>query len=238
MLSQRRSGGSSVKKLCVNLVAIAICLSLLLLLWSWATAPIIFEATTNVFNIESELQGGKVINSLKSKLLQYNNSIDESDFEFKIYDFSVTSIDGTTVPLSQFKGKVLLIVNVASNCKYTKQHYEEMAELYTKFRLSGFEIIAIPSNQFQQEPLNDRLLKKKLDTEFDVKYLVTQKSDVNGPDQLEIYSFLKKFFPTNIEWNFVKFLVNKKGIPVHRWGPDVSPKQITESVRETIFHTI
>lgn len=144
-----------------------------------------------------------------------------------VYDFTVKDIDDQDVKLDKYKGKVLLIVNVASKCGFTKNNYKELNELYTKYKGQGLAILGFPCNQFgHQEPgcsVDIKEFMKKNNVEWDM----FAKVDVNGNDAIPLYEWMKKqqkgTFMDAIKWNFTKFLVNKEGIPVARYAPNKNP---------------
>ncbi|KAL9251770.1 putative glutathione peroxidase 7, chloroplastic [Drosera capensis] len=151
--------------------------------------------------------------------------------EKSIHDFTVKDIDGKDVSLGKFKGKVLLIVNVASRCGLTSSNYTELAQLYEKYKAQGFEILAFPCNQFGgQEPGTNTEIKQFACTRFKAEYPIFDKVEVNGPYTAPVYQFLKSsaggFLGDLIKWNFEKFLVNKDGKVVERYPPTTSPFQI------------
>ncbi|KAH9798748.1 hypothetical protein WN943_000202 [Citrus x changshan-huyou] len=134
--------------------------------------------------------------------------------EKSLYDFTVKDIDGKDVPLSKFKGKVLLIVNVASRCGLTPSNYSELSHLYEKYKTQGFEILAFPCNQFGgQEPGSNPEIKEFACTRFKAEFPIFDKVDVNGPNTAPVYQFLKSsaggFLGDLVKWNFEKFLVDK-----------------------------
>ncbi|MBA0789935.1 hypothetical protein Gohar_014613 [Gossypium harknessii] len=140
-------------------------------------------------------------------------------------------IDGKDTPLGKFKGKVLLIVNVASRCGLTTSNYSELSHIYDKYKNQGFEILAFPCNQFGgQEPGSNPDIKKFACTRFKAEFPIFDKVDVNGPNTAPVYQFLKSnaggFFGDLIKWNFEKFLVDKNGKVVERYPPTTSPFQI------------
>ncbi|CAL2233532.1 unnamed protein product [Prunus armeniaca] len=155
--------------------------------------------------------------------------------EKTLYDFSVKDIDGKDVPLSKFKGKVLLIVNVASKCGLTSSNYSELSHLYEKYKTQGFEILAFPCNQFGgQEPGSNPEIKQFACTRFKAEFPIFDKVDVNGPSTAPVYQFLKSsaggFLGDLVKWNFEKFLVDKNGKVVERYPPTTSPFQIEFAV--------
>ncbi|KAM3208265.1 hypothetical protein ACQJBY_063128 [Aegilops geniculata] len=153
--------------------------------------------------------------------------------EKSIYDFTVKDIDGKNVSLSKFKGKALLIVNVASQCGLTTANYTELSHLYEKYKTQGFEILAFPCNQFGfQEPGSNTQIKQFACTRFKAEFPIFDKVDVNGPFTAPIYKFLKSsaggFLGDIVKWNFEKFLVDKNGKVVERYPPTTSPFQIED----------
>ncbi len=143
-----------------------------------------------------------------------------------ISKISVKDIDGKSVNLSDFKGKVLLIVNVASYCGYTKQ-YAGLEEIYKKYKDKGFEILAFPCNQFgEQEPGTNEEIKNFCSSKFDVTFKLFDKIDVNGKNKSPLYSILTDNEVTgkaDIKWNFEKFLIDKNGNIVERFPTKIEP---------------
>uniref|UniRef100_A0A1J3E991 Glutathione peroxidase n=1 Tax=Noccaea caerulescens TaxID=107243 RepID=A0A1J3E991_NOCCA len=155
--------------------------------------------------------------------------------EKTVHDFTVKDIDGKDVSLDKFKGKPLLIVNVASRCGLTSSNYSELSQLYDKYKIQGFEILAFPCNQFGgQEPESNPDIKRFVCTRFKAEFPIFDKVDVNGPSTAPIYLFLKSesggFLGDFIKWNFEKFLVDKKGRVVERYPPTTSPFQIEKDI--------
>ncbi|PRW33989.1 glutathione peroxidase [Chlorella sorokiniana] len=151
-----------------------------------------------------------------------------------IYDYSVKSIDGKDINMSQFKGKVLLIINVASACGFTPQ-YTEMTELQNKYNGQGLEVLAFPCNQFgAQEPGSNSEIKSFAERKG-FKGPMFAKSDVNGPDALPLFGYLKSaqggLLTADIKWNFTKFLVDRSGNVVKRYGSTTSPMQIESDIK-------
>ena len=152
-----------------------------------------------------------------------------------IYDFTVKDIDNNDVKLDKYKGKVALIVNVASKCGFTKGNYKELNELYTKYKDQGLAILGFPCNQFgHQEPGCDVDIKefmKKNNVEWDM----FAKVDVNGDNAIPLYSWLKHKAPGTlfdaIKWNFTKFLISKEGLPVARYAPNKSPLEFENELK-------
>ena len=144
-----------------------------------------------------------------------------------LYPIPLVLNDGTRTDFSQFKGKVVLVVNVASNCGFTPQ-YAGLEALYEKFRDRGFEVLGVPCNQFAgQEPGADRDIAEFCERNFGVTFPLTAKADVRGRNQHPLYTELTKFktglLPGLVKWNFEKFLVNRDGEVVARFAPTVEP---------------
>ena len=129
------------------------------------------------------------------------------------FDLNVNSIDGDALNLSKLKGKTILLVNVASNCGFTKQ-YEDLQNLYDSYKNKGFIVIGMPSNQFGgQEPGSETEIKKFCETNFNITFQMTSKYDVKGDNAHPIYIWAKETFgkSTVPKWNFHKILINKEG---------------------------
>ncbi|XP_072992387.1 probable phospholipid hydroperoxide glutathione peroxidase [Typha latifolia] len=159
--------------------------------------------------------------------------------EKSIYDFTVKDIDGKDFSLSKFKGKVLLIVNVASRCGLTSSNYTELSHIYEKYKTQGFEILAFPCNQFGgQEPGSNPEIKQFACTRFKAEFPIFDKVDVNGPSTAPVYKFLKSsvggFLGDLIKWNFEKFLLDKNGKVVERYPPTTSPFQIEKDIKKLL----
>lgn len=148
------------------------------------------------------------------------------------YDFSVTNGVGEVVPLSKYKdAKVVIVVNVASNCGYTYSNYRELMALYDKYREHGLEIIAFPSNQFgEQEPGTNQEIQTFV-RNYGVNFPVMAKVDVNGPTAHEVFRFLKEGTGRlEINWNFNKFVV-VDGQPVRRYVANFAPRNMERDLR-------
>ncbi len=156
-----------------------------------------------------------------------------------IYEFEVKNIDGTNVPLSQYQGKTLLIVNVASKCGFTPQ-YKELEEIYREYKNQGLEILAFPCNQFgAQEPGDPEEIKNFCSLTYDVSFPLFAKINVNGGDTAPLYNYLKTSLPgilgsKTIKWNFTKFLVDKNGIPQTRYAPNDKPMDIVKDIKKIL----
>ena len=141
----------------------------------------------------------------------------------ELYDLSVKDIKMNTVDLSSFKGKTLLIVNVASKCGFTPQ-YKDLQNLYDKYQDQGFEVLGLPCNQFgAQEPGTNEEVQSFCELTYNVSFKMFDKIDVNGSDASPLFKYLKHESPgilgtEAIKWNFTKFLVNKDGQVVMRFA--------------------
>lgn len=154
-----------------------------------------------------------------------------------LYDLTAPRLDGTPQTLADYRGKVLLIVNVASKCGFTPQ-YTGLEALYTRHQARGFEILGFPCNQFgEQEPGDSAEIAQFCSLTYGVSFPMFAKVAVNGGDTAPLYKHLKKAAPgllgtQAIKWNFTKFLVNRQGAGVARFGPQTKPEDIeTEIVR-------
>eukprot|EP00029_Vermamoeba_vermiformis_P005488 TRINITY_DN1922_c0_g1_i1.p2 TRINITY_DN1922_c0_g1~~TRINITY_DN1922_c0_g1_i1.p2 ORF type:complete len:155 (-),score=58.40 TRINITY_DN1922_c0_g1_i1:166-630(-) len=146
------------------------------------------------------------------------------------FDLKAKDIKGHEVDFSKFKGKVTLIVNVASKCGYTAGNYDELPQLYSKFKDQGLEILAFPCNQFgKQEPGTNQEIESFCSARK-VTFPVMDKVDVNGPNTSPVFTFLKSKLPGDIKWNFEKFLVDKTGTPVKRYGSGANPNSIAKDI--------
>jgi len=152
-----------------------------------------------------------------------------------IYDFQATTIDGKSQPMETFRGKVLLIVNVASQCGFTPQ-YAGLEALYRKHRDAGLEVLGFPCNQFgSQEPAGEPEIAQFCETRFGVSFPMFGKIDVNGPATHPLYAWLKSAEPgilgtESIKWNFTKFLVARDGRVIKRYAPTSTPESIEADV--------
>ncbi|MDR3701124.1 MAG: glutathione peroxidase [Candidatus Sulfopaludibacter sp.] len=146
-----------------------------------------------------------------------------------VMDFTLNSIDGQPAPLSQYKGKVVMIVNVASKCGYTPQ-YAGLEALYEKYKSQGFVILGFPANNFgAQEPGTNEEIKTFCSRTYNVSFPMYAKISVKGEDQHPLYQFLtdKQVNPATggeIKWNFTKFLVGKDGKTIARFESAVTPE--------------
>ena len=169
-------------------------------------------------------------------LITFNITAKESKKMNTFYDFNATTIAGEKISMSKYKGKVLLIVNVASECTFTPQ-YKGLEKLYKKYHSQGFEVLGFPSNQFaNQEPKNEKAIQNFCSTKYSVTFDMFSKINVNGDNADPLYKFLKKeatgFLGTkSIKWNFTKFLVDKEGNVLKRYGSMTKPKKIAKEIK-------
>jgi glutathione peroxidase len=147
-----------------------------------------------------------------------------------IYDFSAKDAQGNERSLSEFKGKVVLIVNTASKCGFTPQ-YKGLQELYSNLHGQGFEIIGFPCDQFgHQEPGTDAEIQQFCELNYNVSFPVFSKIEVNGRNTHPLYKYLKSLkkgtLGSRIEWNFTKFLVDRDGNLVNRYASNITPEKL------------
>lgn len=155
------------------------------------------------------------------------------------YDFIVKDQKNKDFSFSDLKGKVVLVVNVASKCGYTPQ-YKGLEELYKKFKDKGLVIIGFPCNQFgSQEPGTDEDIQSFCQLNYGVSFPIMSKIEVNGNNASPVYGFLKEKAPglmgtEMIKWNFTKFLVSKNGEVIKRYAPLTEPKDIDSDIAESL----
>lgn len=158
-----------------------------------------------------------------------------------VYDFTMPALNGTPVPLAGFKGKVVLVVNVASQCGYTPR-YEGLQALYAKYKDQGFVIAGFPANNFGgQEPGTNEEIGAFCRSKYGVTFPMFSKISVKGGDKAPLYQFLtdRSANPKTggeIQWNFTKFLVNREGKVIQRFEPEVEPqsKELVSAVESTL----
>ncbi|KIF81224.1 glutathione peroxidase [Noviherbaspirillum autotrophicum] len=156
-----------------------------------------------------------------------------------VYDFKARSLDGKPVDLKQYRGKVLLIVNTASNCGFTPQ-YKGLEEVYQQFKDKGVEVLGFPCNQFgAQEPGTADEIGAFCERNYGVTFPLFEKIDVNGDDAHPLYKHLKSAAPgllgsEMIKWNFTKFLVKKDGTVYKRYAPQTAPKELMRDIEKLL----
>lgn len=176
----------------------------------------------------------------------------------KIYDFSVKDMEGKEISLEEYRGKVLLIVNTATQCGFTPQ-YEGLEELYQKYKDQDFLVLGFPCNQFlEQTPEDSEGIKSFCSLNYGITFPQFAKIEVNGEKAHPLYQFLKEEKPKDLEnaktpglleklkglgvehegwdiqWNFTKFLVDSQGHVVERYAPVVEPKELEEAVEKLL----
>ncbi|GAN06710.1 glutathione peroxidase [Mucor ambiguus] len=156
-----------------------------------------------------------------------------------VYDFTVKDIKNNEWNLADLKGKVVLFVNVASKCGFTKQ-YAGLEELYKKYEPKGLVIVGSPCNQFGgQEPGSEEEIQNFCTLNWSVTFPLTAKLDVNGDNEAPLYKFLKESQPgilglKRVKWNFEKFLVNREGKVVKRFASTTEPKSIASEIEKLL----
>jgi glutathione peroxidase len=158
-----------------------------------------------------------------------------------IYDYTLNSIDGKPMPLSEFKGKAVMLVNVASRCGFTPQ-YTGLEALYEKYKSRDFVIVGIPANNFGgQEPGTNEEIKTFCKSKYSVTFPMMAKVSVAGADKTPLYQFLTapetdSKFAGEIKWNFTKFLISKDGKIVNRFEPKVTPDdpQVSAAIEQEL----
>ncbi|WP_144394287.1 glutathione peroxidase [Pleionea sediminis] len=156
-----------------------------------------------------------------------------------IYSISVNSIDGQSVPMEDYKDKVLLIVNTASECGFTYQ-YEGLEKLQQQYKDKGFSVLGFPCNQFgKQEPGDDETIANFCATRFSVSFPLFQKLEVNGDNAHPLFKHLKSEAPgifgsESIKWNFTKFLVDQNGKVIKRFAPKDKPEKIAQTIESML----
>lgn len=136
--------------------------------------------------------------------------------------------------MSDFRGKVVLVVNTATRCGLAPQ-FRELEQLHQKYRDQGLVVLGFPSNQFRQEPETNETVEESCAINFGVTFQLTEHVRVNGKDTHPIFRFLKDHLPGNlgkrITWNFTKFLITGEGKPLKRFGPNTKPSEMEEEIK-------
>lgn len=154
------------------------------------------------------------------------------------YDFKANNIQGEEINMNSYAGKVLLVVNTASKCGFTPQ-FEGLEALYQKYKNEGLVVLGFPSNQFlNQDPGSNDEILEFCQANYGVTFPMFEKIDVNGENAHPMYTFLKNNVPdtkpTDIKWNFNKFLIGKDGKPLKRYSSKVKPMDIESDVRSAL----
>ncbi|HJV84777.1 MAG TPA: glutathione peroxidase [Noviherbaspirillum sp.] len=156
-----------------------------------------------------------------------------------VYDFNAKSLDGKPIDLKAYRGKVLLIVNTASNCGFTPQ-YKGLEQVYEQFRDKGVEVLGFPCNQFgAQEPGTAEEIGTFCEKNYGVTFPLFEKIDVNGDNAHPLYKHLKSearglMGSEAIKWNFTKFLVRKDGTVFKRYAPQTEPKELMRDIEKLL----
>lgn len=156
-----------------------------------------------------------------------------------VYQFNMPLNNGENKQFEDYKDQVLLIVNTASKCGFTPQ-YDGLQSLYDKYKEKGFQVLGFPCDQFgHQEPGDDTQIEQFCSLNFNVNFPLFKKSDVNGTDASPLFKFLKESAPgllgsKSIKWNFTKFLVNRDGEVVKRYGSNAKPESIAKDIEKLL----
>ena len=160
-----------------------------------------------------------------------------SNYEKKIYDFSIESITGETINFKDYKNKVILVVNTASYCGFTKQ-YNELQKLWDLYKEKGLIVLGVPSNSFNQEKKNNEDVKEFCEVNFDIDFPLTAITDVKGENAHLIYKWAKENFGKSAipKWNFHKILINKSGKIHKTFGSFTNPlsNKITSEIEKIL----
>jgi len=176
-----------------------------------------------------------LLSAFLSLFLGVNTMADKVD---NIYDIEVVNIDGKKVSMSKYKDRVLLIVNVASECAFTSQ-YIGLEMLHKEYSDLGLSILGFPCNQFlSQEPATEQEIQNFCYSNYGVEFDMFSKINVNGDDTHPLYVYLKEkaggFITDSIKWNFTKFLVDRKGNVIKRYAPSTKPKDIEKDIQKLL----
>ena len=169
-------------------------------------------------------------------MIFFKNS-SHADYEKIFYDFKINSITGDQIDLKDFKGKPILIVNTASYCGFTKQ-YNDMQELWEKYRDRGLIVLGIPSNSFNQEKSDNSAVKEFCEVNFNINFPLTEITNVKGDNAHEIYKWAKANYGKSAvpKWNFYKILINKEGKIEDTYASLTSPtsNKITKKIENLL----
>ena len=180
----------------------------------------------------------KIILIVITIIMFFFNNIVIANYEKKIYDFTIESISGETINFNDYKNKVILVVNTASYCGFTKQ-YNDLQKLWENYKKKKLIVIAIPSNSFNQEKDNNADIKDFCETNFNITFPITSLSSVKGDDAHEIYKWaLLNYGKSTIpKWNFHKILIGKDGKIIDTFGSFTNPlsKKILKVIDENLI---
>ena len=169
-------------------------------------------------------------------MIFFKNS-SHAEYEKIFYDFKINSITGDQIDLKDFKGKPILVVNTASYCGFTKQ-YNDMQELWEKYRDRGLIVLGVPSNSFNQEKSDNSAVKEFCEVNFNINFPLTEITDVKGDNAHEIYKWAKANYGKSAvpKWNFYKILINKEGKIEDTYASLTSPtsNKITKKIENLL----
>lgn len=191
---------------------------------------IMFLINTGLFWTNGNLTAINTAYGAEGKKMQKTDSV---------YDFKATSLDGQEIDFNKYKGKVLLIVNTASQCGFTPQ-YAGLEALHKKYAERGLEVLGFPCNQFgAQEPGSSHDIANFCQRNYGVDFQMFEKIDVNGDKAHPLYKYLTSKAPgilntEAIKWNFTKFLIDRQGNVVHRYAPDAKPESLEADIEKLI----
>ena len=170
-------------------------------------------------------------------IMFFFKSSSQADYKKIFYDFKINSISGDLINLNDFKGKPVLVVNTASYCGFTKQ-YDDMQELWERYKDKGLIVLGIPSNSFNQEKKANSEVKKFCEVNFNINFPLTEITDVKGDKAHEIYKWAKENYGKSAvpKWNFYKILINKEGIIEDTYASLTNPtsKKITKKIESLL----
>jgi glutathione peroxidase len=156
------------------------------------------------------------------------------------YDLSFRKPGGDPVPMSEYNGKVVLVVNTATRCGLAPQ-FRELEELHQQYKDQGLVVLGFPSNQFRQEPENNKSMETQCSINFGVTFQLTEKIRVNGKKTHPVFQYLKDRLPRKvgkrITWNFTKFLITREGEPYRRYAPKTRPVELEADIKTLLAQT-
>ncbi len=176
--------------------------------------------------------------TIQPQIMEDNLIKEGNTMEKNFYDFTAVSLDGKPVSMQQYKGKVVLVVNTASKCGFTKQ-YAGLQQLHEKYKDKGLAILGFPCNQFGgQEPGTAEDIKEFCRTNYGVSFDMFEKIDVNGDNAHPIFNYLTDKLPgipgKAVKWNFTKFLLDGSGNPVERFASTATPQDIEPAIEKLL----
>ena len=170
-------------------------------------------------------------------IMIFFKNLSHAEYQKIFYDFKINSITGDQIDLKDFKGKPILIVNTASYCGFTKQ-YNDMQELWEKYRDRGLIVLGVPSNSFNQEKSDNSAVKEFCEVNFNINFPLTEITDVKGDNAHEIYKWAKANYGKSAvpKWNFYKILINKEGKIEDTYASLTSPtsNKITKKIENLL----